>query len=83
MSTVSAVTWSRLPNPLAAANKAANQHELKSTESLVSTEMLNQISIHNINEQRIESEPDITLTASNKSTNLNDGMKVESITPIS
>ena len=40
--------------------------------------MLNHISIHNINEQRIESEPDITLTASNKSTNLNAGMKVES-----
>ena len=51
-----------------------------SAESLVSTEMLNQVSIHNINKQRIESEPDITLTASSKSTNLKDGTKVDSIT---
>ena len=74
-------TWSRQTDSLAASNKAADKLELKSAESLVSKEMQNQKSIYNIDDQGIE--PDITLTASNRSTNLNDGMIVESITSLS
>ena len=76
-------TWSRQTDSLAASNKAADKLELKSAESLVSKEMQNQKSIYNIGDQGIEPEPDITLTASIRSTNLNDGMIVESITSLS
>ena len=64
---------SRQANPLAASNKATGKHELKSTESLNSLNWLNQISIYNNGEQSIESEPDITHTTANRSTNLIDG----------
>ena len=79
---MSAIRKSMQTNPLAASNRAANRYGFKRAESIVSTDILDQSSIRNCGEQRVESEPDIALTSSNRATNRN-GMRAESITTFS